>query len=274
MSEAEGQGRPRSRGRLGNRDIMKAVSAAVLKAGRYRVSDLSADLGVSEVTVRKCLDDLEHQGVVQRFHGEARAYSGDDIPFRMNARYAEKRAIADMAAELVEPGDTVFLEAGSAVALFAERIKGLRGLSVITANLFIARLFRGSRTKVIVLSGLYQEECESIVGPAACAGVGAVGFSKSFFGISGFTQGGGFMLNDVSRAEVTREVLMRGAACGAKAWALTDSSKFGVSHAAPVCSDLSLVSGVVTDSGLPGEYRTFLEGLGLRVLVAELGGGS
>jgi len=266
MKNADQKGRPRGRGKLGNLDIVNAVRDAVLRAGSSRVAELAAELKVSEVSIRKSLDELERQGIVRRFHGEARIYDGDDIPFRMHVHYSEKQTIADKAAGLVEMGDTVILEAGSAIAMFAQRIKNVPGLTVITSNLFIARSFRGSKVRVIVLGGLYQEESESLVGPAVCDAIRSVGFSKSFFGVSGFTISDGFMLNDIARAEVTRAILARGAECGAKAWILTDSSKFGVSHAANICSDLSLLAGVVTDPGIPDETRRHLEASGVRVV--------
>jgi DeoR/GlpR family transcriptional regulator of sugar metabolism len=184
----------------------------------------------------------------------------------MHVHYAEKQAIANRAAVWVEPGDTILVEAGSAIAMFAERIKDVRGLTVITPNLFIARLFRGSKVRVIVLGGLYQEESESLVGPAVCESIRSVGFSKAFIGVSGFTIADGFMLNDIARAEVTRSILERGSYCKAKAWILTDSSKFGASHAAQICSDLSLIAGVATDPNIPDECRHYLEAEGVEVL--------
>jgi DeoR/GlpR family transcriptional regulator of sugar metabolism len=266
MSTSERKDKPRARGKFGNREIINAVRDAVLKAGSSRVADLAAELGVSEVSIRKSLDELDREGIIRRFHGEARIYDGDDIPFRMHIRYAEKQAIAERAAALVEPGDTILLEAGSAIAMFAERIKDLRGLTVITSNLFIARSFRGSKLRVIILGGLYQEESESLVGPAVCEAIRSIGFSKSFIGVSGFTIADGFMLNDIARAEVTRSILERGPECRAKSWILTDSSKFGASHAAVVCSDLSLVTGVVTDPGIPEIFQRHLEASGVEVL--------
>ena len=257
---------PRGRGKVGNQDITNAVLEAIFRSGTSRVADLAADLGVSAVSVRKSLNKLEHQGLVRRYHGEARLYDGDDIPFRMHLHYAEKQGIARRAAELVAPGDTILLEAGSAIAMFAQRIRDTKGLTVVTTNLFIARSFRGSRTQVVVLGGLYQEESESLVGPSVSEAIRQTGFSKVFIGVSGFTHASGFMLNDVARADVTRAILERAAACGAKSWVLTDSSKFGVSHAAVVCTDLSLLNGIVTDSGVTDEYRSHFLAAGLQVL--------
>jgi len=114
-----------------------------------------------------------------------------------------------------------------------------------------------------VLGGAYQEESESLVGSLAVKALEGLGFSKAFVGVSGFTPASGFTLNDFSRAELTRAILAQ----GAENWILTDSSKFGASHAASICQDLSILTGIVTDPGLPGHCRDLLEGSGLKILV-------
>ncbi len=253
-----GPGRPSAK-----RDIEAEVGSLVLASGGRKVVDLAAELGLSEVTIRKALDALERRGLVRRFHGEARPYDGDAIPFRMGLRVEEKRHIAEVASGLVEPGDTIFIEAGSAIAFFAERIKGIRGLTVLTPNLFIARIFRSSAAKVVVIGGSYQEESESLVGPMALEAVARAGFGKAFLGVSGFTPASGFTLNDFARAELTRAVIER----KAETWVLTDSSKFDQVHAAAICDDLRSLRGVVSDREIPINARLALENAGLRILV-------
>ena len=108
MSAKKSGARPR--GKIDNHDIIGAGPSVVLKAGRYKVVDLSADLGVSEVTIRKSLGELDRQRSRAVPSRRGRAYSGDDIPFRINDRYVEKRSIA-------------------------ERIKSLHSLSVIKAHI-------------------------------------------------------------------------------------------------------------------------------------------
>ena len=252
------------------RDLAAAVSERVLRTGTARVADIAVDLGVSEVSVRKALDTLEGRGVVKRFHGEARAYDGDAIPFRMGLRYAQKRAIAEEASRLVERGDSILIEAGSAVAMLAERLRDLRDLTVVTTNVFIARIFKGSRARVVLTGGSYQAESESLVGSLAIRGLAEVGFSKAFVGVSGFSPGAGFTLNDPARAEVTRAIFAR----GADNYILTDSSKFGSSHAAVVCADLSRIRAVVTDPGIPEAHRALIEAAGAHVIVAGTGAGA
>ncbi|HOV94115.1 MAG TPA: DeoR/GlpR family DNA-binding transcription regulator [Spirochaetales bacterium] len=260
------QKKRRGRGKVGNTDILDAVWESIAKSGSRKVTELAQEFNVSQVSIRKCLNELERRGLVQRLHGEARIYKGDDIPFRMHVRYAEKQAIAKKAASLVNPGDTIFIEAGSAIAMFAELIKNVERLTVITPNVYVARLFRGTRTKVILLGGIYQAESESLVGPAVCEAIQSLGFSKAFLGISGFTMLDGFLLNDLARAEVSKCILARAAECEAHVWILTDSSKFGSPQIAKITSDYSLVTGIITDNGIPAAYRAHLESNGVKVL--------
>ena len=260
------QKRRRGRGKVGNTEILDAVWESIAKNESRKVAELAEEFHVSQVSIRKCLTELERRGLVQRLHGAARIYKGDDIPFRMHVRYAEKQAIAKKAAGLVIPGDTIFIEAGSAIAMFAELIKNVERLTVITPNVYIARLFRGTKTKVILLGGIYQAESESLVGPAVCEAIQSLGFSKAFLGISGFTMLDGFLLNDLARAEVSKCILARAAECEAHVWILTDSSKFGSPQIAKITSDYSLVTGIITDNGIPAAYRAHLESNGVKVL--------
>jgi DeoR/GlpR family transcriptional regulator of sugar metabolism len=116
--------------------------------------------------------------------------------------------------------------------------------------------------RVILTGGAYQEESESLVGPLAVEGIGKVGFSRAFVGTSGYSAATGFALNDFARAEVTKAIVSAGAAT----WVITDSSKFGVARAAPFCTDLSLLAGVITDPDIPPRFRTELETAGLLIL--------
>jgi DeoR/GlpR family transcriptional regulator of sugar metabolism len=244
------------------RNLEAEVSQLVLTGGPKKVTDLALEVGVSGVTIRKVLSSLEGKGVLRRFHGEARAFDSDEIPFRMGDRFQQKTAIAKAAAALVEAGDTILLEAGSTVSILAELLKDMHNLTVITPNLYVARLFRRTKVSVIVLGGLYQEASESFVGSIAKNALAELAFSKAFLGVTGFTRLTGFTLNDALRAEVTQTILAR----GAKNFILADSSKFGVTHLAPICPGPGLIQTVITDGGLPDEDGAFLEASGITVL--------
>jgi len=244
------------------RDLEAEVAQIVLNQGSKKVTELSVEVGVSGATIRKVLSALEDKGVLRRFHGEARALESDEIPFRIGARFKEKVLIAKAAMTFIEPGDTILLEAGSTISILAELLKESSSLTVITSNLFIARMFRGTKVQVIVLGGYYQSASESFVGSIAKSALAGLAYSKAFLGVTGFTRSSGFTLNDSLRAEVTQTILSRGSDC----FVLADSSKFGSSHLAPICADLSLIKTVITDEGIPEDDRLYLESSGITVV--------
>lgn len=86
------------------------ILTLVHQARKMSVSELSQRTGVSEVTVRNDLTALEKQGLLKRVHGSAMALESDDPDARMNINYLLKERLAERAAQLVEDGETVFIE--------------------------------------------------------------------------------------------------------------------------------------------------------------------
>ena len=77
--------------------------------GRAEVSALAGELGVSQVTMRKDLTELERRGLIRREHGWATLRSTDNVEGRLAYHYEEKLKIARRAAELVRDGDTIMV---------------------------------------------------------------------------------------------------------------------------------------------------------------------
>ena len=110
---------------------------------KIEVTALSEALGVSQVTIRKDLDELERKGIIVREHGFAILHSIDDINGRIAYHYGEKKKIAEKAAELVNNGCTIIIENGSCCALLAETIAELKkDVTIITNSAFIADYIR------------------------------------------------------------------------------------------------------------------------------------
>jgi len=114
---------------------------------RLTVDRVVQDLKVSRETVRRDLLELEGLGELRRVHGGAVATTPSPEPplaARLIARQKEKRAIAKAAVGLLQPGQTVFLDAGSTTAILAEEIASLSGMTVITNSLAIALKLAGA----------------------------------------------------------------------------------------------------------------------------------
>lgn len=164
----------------------------ICQNGRLAVTELSAKLGVSEVTIRKDLNMLAHQGLLKREHGFACMVASDDIGHHLSFHYENKRRIAERAARCVQPGETVMIESGSCCTLLAEELCTRDcHITIITNSAFIASFVRKMRSaRIILLGGSYQNEAQVMVGPLV--GLCARNFKvdKFFLGIDGMDERG------------------------------------------------------------------------------------
>ena len=143
------------------------ILTLLAKEKKMEVATLSQLLGVSQVTIRKDLDQLENRGLVVRNHGFARLNDSDDINQRLAMHYDIKQKIAGAACQLIENGETVMVESGSCCALLALEIaKTKKDVTIITNSAFIGEYIRKSGDcKIVLLGGQYQREAQVMVGP-------------------------------------------------------------------------------------------------------------
>ena len=191
---------------------------------RAGVKNLADQLNVSQATIRQDLTHLENRSFLRRVHGGAVLDETDDISHRMGIKYEEKLRIAEMAAQYVREGETIYIESGSINALFAKEVCLIPKITIITSNAFIARrIGREAQGNVILLGGLYQPESECMVGNLVKTCLNTLNFSKAFIGIDGFSLETGFTGRDMMRAEINAEIITR----SPQTYILTDASKFG-----------------------------------------------
>jgi DeoR/GlpR family transcriptional regulator of sugar metabolism len=229
---------------------------------RMEVGALAEFLDVSQVTIRKDLDQLEERGLIRREHGYASIELVDDVGKRLAFRYTIKKRIAQAAAASIHEGETVMIESGSCCTLLAEELANTkRDVTIVTNSVYIANHIRYTPYgKVILLGGYYQKESQVLVGPLTrkCA---EIFFSDKFFiGVDGFTTKAGFSGNDHLRvqtvqdlAEQVRQILV-----------LTDSDKFS-RQAVVGLIQASDVAAVYTDDKIPPEIENHLIEKNVRV---------
>lgn len=233
---------------------------------RVEVSSLAEKIGVSQVTVRKDLSELESRGIIKREHGYAVLRSVDDISGRIAYHYETKRLIASKAAELVHDGETIMIESGSCCALLAEELVNSKNdVTIITNSAFIAGYIRlRIQAKVILIGGIYQNDSQVMVGPMVkqCAENFCV--DKLFVGTDGYTGRIGFTNSDHLRAQAVRDMALQ----AEQVVILTESNKFNQHGAVPLqLSDRIKI--VITDTGIPNEVQQDLEEHGISILTVQ-----
>jgi DeoR/GlpR family transcriptional regulator of sugar metabolism len=222
---------------------------------RVEVTALAALLGVSQVTVRKDLDQLEERGLIRREHGFALFGSFDSVGRRMAFHYDIKRRIAKTAADLVEDEETVMIESGSCCALLAEELTSTkRNITIVTNSAFIANHVRQAPYgKVILLGGEYQKDSQVMVGPMMRKYTEFFMSDKLFIGADGFTTKFGFTGKDHYRAQAVRDMAEQ----ANDIIVLTESEKFfhqGVEGLVRVED----IKAVFTDDKIPYDIDIFL----------------
>lgn len=220
------------------------------------VTELSQNLGVSQVTIRKDLDMLEKKGLIVREHGFATLNGQDDMNNRLAYHYDIKQQLAKSACQMIEDGETIMIESGSCCALMAQEIASTKkDVTIITNSSFIADYIRQySQVKLILLGGEYQKEAQVVVGPMTRRCVEAFFVDKFFIGTDGFSKNTGFTGNDYMRSETVRDMARQ----AAHVIVVTESSKFqqvGLVNLLPTQD----VYCVVTDGMIPQESEEYLQ---------------
>ena len=149
----------------------RRIEEMLREQGRVEVLELARLLQVSEHTVRRDLLALQGQGLLQRTHGGA--VTLDTQRLGLGARAAvladAKAAVGRAAAALVEPGQTVVLDAGSTPLAMARALT-VRPLTVITSSLDVAAIFAGdAQVQIALTGGTWQHDNRALWGPAAVA---------------------------------------------------------------------------------------------------------
>ena len=191
---------------------------------KIEVAELAAKLQVSQVTVRKDLDDMEERGLITREHGYAALSDRDDIQGRLAVHYEEKMKIARRAADLVEDGETIMIESGSCCALLARVLaQSKKDLTIITNSAFIAAYIRGAADfQIILLGGIYQPSAQVMVGPMVRQCAENFWVDSFFIGVDGWSERAGFFNRDQMRAQAVRDMARQ----AEKVIVLTESGKF------------------------------------------------
>jgi DeoR family transcriptional regulator, fructose operon transcriptional repressor len=225
----------------------QAILAEVSERSAVAADELAREFDVSVETIRRDLRNLQRQGLLDRVYGGATRPAGRSSEGSFAARSTRhieaKRAIAALAASLVEPGETIVIDVGTTALEVARALPPAFHGRVLT-NSVPAALELAARDQVeIMLCGGQVRP-----GDAACSGAHAEAFFAEFYADRAFLGSGGVHpeagLTDYYPAEVVvrRTIIAHTAAC----YVLADSSKLGAIAVHRVCP-LDRITAVITD---------------------------
>lgn len=243
----------------------------VRRDGGVRVSELVRDLAVSDMTVRRDLESLADQGLVEKVHGGATSVqplSTDEPGFaaKSTLQLAEKESIARRAAGLVRPGTAIGISAGTTTYALARHLTEVPGLTVVTNSVPVADVFheRARVDQTVVLTGGVRTPSDALVGPFAVTAISTVHVDLVFMGVHGMDPHSGFTTPNLMEADTDRALV----AASRRLVVLADSTKWGVVGISRIAT-LAQAHVVVTDSGLGAEAQAQLAGHVGELLVTQ-----
>ncbi|MEV6755165.1 DeoR/GlpR family DNA-binding transcription regulator [Streptomyces sp. NPDC051214] len=236
----------------------------VRRRGGVRVNELTRKLGVSDMTVRRDLDALARQGVLEKVHGgavpvvEASTHE-PGFEAKSGLELNAKEDIARTAASLVAPGTAIALSGGTTTYALAHHLLDVPDLTVVTNSVRVADVFHSAQrtsgqrqgAATVVLTGGVRTPSDSLVGPVADQAIGALHFDVLFLGVHGISAEAGLSTPNLAEAETNRRLVQS----ARRVIVVADHTKWGTVGLSSFAG-LDQVDTLVTDAGLPAEART------------------
>jgi DeoR/GlpR family transcriptional regulator of sugar metabolism len=233
--------------------------------GFVSLHELANAVDVSQSTIRRDLEHLDRIGQIRRTRGGA-AYIGESLTAfddRQVQASSQKQAVAEVAAQFIQPGDTILLDGGTSTLEVAKRLGG-KSLQVVTNSLPIINVLSShDEIELVMLGGYLYPNTGVFLGPLAVSTLEQIHARRLIMSVGGITEKGLFnsnsLLVDTERKmiEVSDEIIV-----------VSDSSKLGHSALAHLCS-LNRIDQIVIDSGITDAWKKTLESAGIQVNVVE-----
>lgn len=238
-----------------------------------RVDELAAQLNVSANTIRRDLTMLEKQGVLKRTQGGA--VLGDISPTSASARQsfdlrqskhsAAKERIGRRAAQLVSPGSTIILDAGTTTQYLAYELTTFERLTVATNSVEAAySLIPYPNLTVILSGGILQGSSRSMIGLPAEQFFLQIHADQLFLATCGISLERGLTNGNLHETPIKQKMIE----VAKKVIVLADSTKFG--HVAlSTFAPLECVDAIITDEQAPPDMVEQLTRDGIHVIIAR-----
>lgn len=241
--------------------------------GRISIPDICTMFGVSEMTARRDLNDLDRQGLLRRIHGGAIANLGRSYEPSFQTRAIKnqdaKTAIGLKAAELIYDGDSVALDVGTTTLEIVPGLRGKRNLTIVTSCLQVAarivdQISLEVDARLIITGGIVRPRELSMIGPIPEQVYRDLHVDKVFIGIGGISLDDGLTEYNIEDAQIKRILLQN----AREKIVVADGAKFGVTTFTSV-TPLAAINKIVTDKSAPPEIIEQIRKQGIEVIFAD-----
>ncbi|MFI5757193.1 DeoR/GlpR family DNA-binding transcription regulator [Streptomyces sp. NPDC051569] len=238
----------------------------VRRRGGARVNELTRRLNVSDMTVRRDLDALARQGVIEKVHGGAVPVveaSTHEPGFEAKSalELTAKEDIARAAAAMAVPGSAIALSGGTTTFALARHLVDVPDLTVVTNSVRVADVFHAARATggaggrrpgaaMVVLTGGVRTPSDSLVGPVADQAIRSLHFDVLFLGVHGISAEAGLSTPNLGEAETNRRFVES----ARRVVVVADHTKWGTVGLSSFAT-LDEVDTLVTDAGLSARTR-------------------
>jgi DeoR family transcriptional regulator, ulaG and ulaABCDEF operon transcriptional repressor len=253
------------------RERWQKILTMVRERRVVRVTVLMDELNASSATLRRDLVKLEEMGQLKRVHGGAEAIevaqqshlSTRSFGLSQTLHADRKRAVARVAAQMCNDGDSIVINAGSTTWFMAEFLRERR-MQILTNSVPIANeLIATSNNRIVLPGGEVYREQGIILSPFDEDAIQHFTASKMFMSCFAITQMG-IIEGDPLIARAEAKLLTR----AEELIVIADSSKFEQRGSMAVCQ-LSRVSTLITDSGAPAAALDVVRAAGVNVIVLD-----
>ena len=239
----------------------------LLHSGRaVTISGLSSRFRVSQNTIRRDLKSLSARGIVKLTHGGAlpidKLQMGLPLSEREVYQIEEKRAIGMKAAEIIEDGEAIALDAGTTTEQIALAVAEKKNLTVITNGLNIAQtLSEAAGVTVVLIGGILNDITKCL------AGFHAEQFISQFHVKKAFISAGGVSLDSITNTNAFEvQIKRRMMDIAEETYLVVTHHKIGKTSLAPFArmQDFNVL---LTDKGADPKSVEYYRQKGIRVLL-------
>ena len=231
-------------------------------------AELCELLDVSEATIRRDLEWLENEGILERTHGGAmlsqRVQLEQQYIQRISSHVEEKRVIGMVAASMIEDGDIVFINSGTTTTEVIRHLPPSANITIVTNNVTACLELSEVGYELLLLGGSYLPTSQSVAGRFAIDNLNHIYANKAIIAVDGLSLKFGCTVPTNAEAEVNQLMIHRNRGL---LIVVTDHSKWGIVSNFEIAR-IDQIHTLVTDSGMDLHAREALSAYPLNLVVA------